>query len=78
MATIFRSGSVIVGAGELIEKGAVTINGNMVTFVGPTKKVKPSKKDNVFDISGKTIWSPMRILLISLIRGLLRRTLSIS
>ena len=55
MATIFRNGNVIVGTGELIEKGAVTINGNMVTLVGPTKKIKPSKKDKVFDISGKTI-----------------------
>jgi imidazolonepropionase-like amidohydrolase len=55
MATIFRNGNVIVGTGELIEKGTVAINGNMVTFVGPTKKIKPSKKDKVFDISGKTI-----------------------
>ena len=27
----------------------------MITFVGPTKKIRPSKKDKVFDISGKTI-----------------------
>jgi imidazolonepropionase-like amidohydrolase len=55
MATIFRNGNVIVGTGELIEKGTVATNGDMVTFVGPTKKIKPSKKDKVFDISRKTI-----------------------
>jgi imidazolonepropionase-like amidohydrolase len=55
MATIFRNGNVIVGTGELIEKGTVTINGNIVTLVAPTKKIKPSRKDKVFDISGKTI-----------------------
>jgi imidazolonepropionase-like amidohydrolase len=55
MVTIFRNGNVIVGTGEVIEKGAIAINGNMITFVGPTKRSRPSKKDKVFDISGKTI-----------------------
>ena len=55
MATIFGNGSVIVGTGEVIAKGAVVTNGNMITFVGPTKKIKPSKKDKVFDVSGKTV-----------------------
>jgi imidazolonepropionase-like amidohydrolase len=55
MATIFRNGNVIVGTGEVIEKGAVAINGNMITFVGATKQIRPSKKDTIFDISGKTI-----------------------
>ncbi len=55
MATIFRNGNVIVGTGELIEKGTVAINGTMVTFVGPTIRFRPSKKDNVYDISGKAI-----------------------
>jgi len=39
----------------VIEKGAVAINDNMITFVRPTKNIRPSKKDKVFDISGKTI-----------------------
>jgi len=55
MAIIFRDGNVIVGTGELIEKGTVTVDGSVVTFVGPMKRIRPSKKDKVFDISGKTI-----------------------
>jgi imidazolonepropionase-like amidohydrolase len=55
MATIFRSGNVIIGNGESVEKGALAINGNTITFVGATKKIRPSKKDTIFDISGKTI-----------------------
>src|SRR5512139_294890 len=55
MAIIFRDGNVIVGTGELIDKGTVTVDGSVVTFVGPTKRIRPSKKDKVFDISGKTI-----------------------
>jgi imidazolonepropionase-like amidohydrolase len=55
MAIIFRNGNVIVGTGDVIERGAVVVNGNMITFVGPTKKNKPSKKDKMFDISGKNI-----------------------
>jgi len=55
MATIFRNGDVIIGNGEIIEKGAVAINGNLITFVGATKKIRPSKKDTIFDISGKTV-----------------------
>ncbi len=55
MAVIFRNGNVIVGTGEVIEKGTVAINGNIISFVGATKKIRPSKKDTLFDISGKTI-----------------------
>lgn len=55
MAVIFRNGNVIFGTGEVIEKGAVVINGNMITYVGPTNKIRPSKKDKVFDVSGKTV-----------------------
>jgi imidazolonepropionase-like amidohydrolase len=55
MAVIFRNGNVIFGTGKVIEKGAVVINGNMISFVGPTKKIRPSKKDKVFDVSGKTV-----------------------
>jgi imidazolonepropionase-like amidohydrolase len=55
MATLFRNGKVIIGTGEVIEKGTVAINANLITYVGITKKIQPSKKDTVFDISGKTI-----------------------
>ena len=55
MAVVFRNGNVIIGTGEVIEKGTVVINGKELTFVGPTKRFSPSKKDDVFDISGKTI-----------------------
>jgi imidazolonepropionase-like amidohydrolase len=55
MATIFRNGNVIIGNGESVEKGAVAINGNIIAFVGATKKIRPSTKDKVFDISGKSI-----------------------
>jgi imidazolonepropionase-like amidohydrolase len=55
MAVLFRNGNVIVGTGEVIEKGAVAIDGNMITMVGPTKRSRPSKKDKVFDIPGKCV-----------------------
>jgi imidazolonepropionase-like amidohydrolase len=55
MATIFRNGNVIIGNGESVEKGAVAINDNIIAFVGATKKIRPSAKDKVFDISGKSI-----------------------
>jgi imidazolonepropionase-like amidohydrolase len=55
MATIFRNGNVIIGNGESVEKGAVAVHDNIITFVGPTEKIRPSKKDEVFDISGKSI-----------------------
>jgi imidazolonepropionase-like amidohydrolase len=55
MATIFRNGNVIIGNGEIVEKGAVAINDNIISFVGSTKKIRPSKKDKIFDISGKSI-----------------------
>jgi imidazolonepropionase-like amidohydrolase len=55
MATIFRDGNVIIGNGQIIEKGTVAINDNIISFVGATKKIRPSKKDTVFDLSGKTV-----------------------
>ena len=55
MAILFKNGKVIIGNGEVIEKGTVGVDGNLVKFVGPVKKYPPSKKDTVFDISGKTI-----------------------
>jgi imidazolonepropionase-like amidohydrolase len=55
MAILFRNGKVIIGTGEVIEKGTVAINANLITYVGNTKKIQPKKKDTVFDIPGKTI-----------------------
>jgi imidazolonepropionase-like amidohydrolase len=55
MAIVFRNGNVIIGDGEVIDKGTVTVDGNLLKFVGPGKKYSPSKKDAVFDISGKTL-----------------------
>ncbi len=55
MAILFRNGRVVIGTGEVIEQGTVAIDANLITYVGITKKIKPLKKDTVFDISGKTI-----------------------
>src|SRR5512139_67279 len=55
MAILFNNGNVIIGNGESVEKGAVAINGNIIAFVGATKKIRPSTRDKVFDISGKSI-----------------------
>ncbi|NWG02612.1 MAG: amidohydrolase family protein [Syntrophaceae bacterium] len=55
MAIFFRNGKVIVGTGEVVEKGTVAINDHLITYVGVTKKIQPSKKDTVFDLFGKTI-----------------------
>jgi imidazolonepropionase-like amidohydrolase len=55
MAVIFRDGKVIIGNGEIIERGAVAVNDRLITFVGTTKKIRQSRKDMVFDVSGKTI-----------------------
>ena len=49
------NGKIIIGTGELIKKGMVAVDGNTITFVGPIRRFKASKKDTVFDISGKTI-----------------------
>ena len=55
MATIFKNGNVIIGNGQRIEKGAVAVDSNVITYVGPAKRFKIAKKDAFFDISGKTI-----------------------
>jgi imidazolonepropionase-like amidohydrolase len=55
MAILFRNGKVIIGTGEIIEKGTVAIDANLITYVGITKKIQPSKKDTVFELPGKTI-----------------------
>jgi imidazolonepropionase-like amidohydrolase len=55
MAFIFKNGNVIIGNGEVIEKGTVAVDGRVIVFVGPTNRIHPSRKDTLFDISGKTI-----------------------
>ena len=55
MAVIFRNGNVIVGTGKVVERGTVAVDSNVITYVGPTKRFRISKKDTIFDISGKTI-----------------------
>lgn len=55
MAIVFRNGKVIIGNGEVVEKGAVVVDGKNIVFVGPARRTPSSKKDTVFDISGKTI-----------------------
>ena len=55
VAIVFRDGRIITGTGEVIEKGTVAIDGKIFTFVGPTNRLLPSKKDTVFNLSGKTI-----------------------
>lgn len=55
MAIVFENGKVIIGNGEAIEKGTVAVEGNLFKFVGSNKRYHPSKKDKVFDLSGKTL-----------------------
>lgn len=55
MAILFRNGNVIVGTGKIVAKGTVAVDGNAITYVGPDKRFKISKRDAVFDISAKTI-----------------------
>jgi len=55
MLTVFRNGRIIEGTGKVIEKGTVAIEGKKLAFAGPINKFIPSKKDTIFDISGKTI-----------------------
>jgi imidazolonepropionase-like amidohydrolase len=55
VAILLRNGKVIVGNGEIIEKGLVAVENNVITYVGPAKRFKISKKDTLFDISGKSI-----------------------
>jgi len=55
MAIFFRNGKVIIGTGEVVEKGAVVVEDGLIAFVGPAKRFRPSKKDTIFDISEKTI-----------------------
>lgn len=55
MAIVFEKGRVIIGNGEVIETGTVAVDGNSIKFVGAVGKYLPSKKDRVFDLSGKTL-----------------------
>lgn len=55
MAVLFLNGKIITGTGEVIEKGTVRVDDKRFTFVGPGKRFRPSKKDTLFDISGKSI-----------------------
>jgi imidazolonepropionase-like amidohydrolase len=55
MAIVFRNGRVITGTGEVIERGMVVVDGPVITFVGPEKGWRISKKDSLFDLSGKAI-----------------------
>ncbi len=55
MAVVFEKGTVIIGNGEVLEKGTVAVEGKLLKFVGTGKNYPVSKKDKVFDLSGKTI-----------------------
>lgn len=55
MAILFRNGRILIGTGESIEDGTMAIENDLITFVGPTKRLQPSRKDTVFEITGKTI-----------------------
>lgn len=55
MAVLFVNGKIIIGTGEVIEKGTVAIDGKRFTFVGPGKRFRPSKRDTLFDLSGKSM-----------------------
>jgi imidazolonepropionase-like amidohydrolase len=55
MAILFRNGRILIGTGESIEDGTMAIESDLITFVGPTKRLQPSRKDTVFEITGKTI-----------------------
>lgn len=55
MAIVFRNGRVITGTGEVIERGLLVVDGPVIVFVGPEKTWRISKKDSVFDLSGKAI-----------------------
>lgn len=55
MAILFRNGRILIGTGESIEDGTMAIENDLITFVGPTKRLQPSRKDTVLEITGKTI-----------------------
>ena len=55
MAIVFRNGRVITGTGEVVERGLLVVDGPIIVFVGPERGWRISKKDSVFDLSGKAI-----------------------
>jgi len=55
MAILFEKGTLVIGNGEVIERGTVAVEGELITFAGPSRKYAASKKDTLFDLSGKTI-----------------------
>jgi imidazolonepropionase-like amidohydrolase len=55
MAILLKNGRVIDGTGKVIEKGMVVIQDDLITYAGPAKKLRPSKKDTSFDLSGKAV-----------------------
>lgn len=55
MAILLENGKIFIGTGEVIEGGTVAIHDHLIAFVGPARKVRSSKKDTSFDISGKVV-----------------------
>lgn len=55
MAIVLRNGRVIVGNGEVIEKGTITVEGETILFVGPGQKLSSAKTDRVFDLEGRSV-----------------------
>jgi imidazolonepropionase-like amidohydrolase len=55
MAILLENGKIFIGTGEVIEGGTVAIHDHLIAFVGPPRKVRSSKRDTSFDISGKAV-----------------------
>jgi imidazolonepropionase-like amidohydrolase len=54
MAVIFRNGRIITGTGEIIKKGLVALVGPSIDHVGPEKRFRISKNDQVIDLLENT------------------------
>lgn len=55
MAIQLRNSKIIVGNGEVIERGVLVVEGSLIKFVGSIKRGPSSRNAIVFDLSGKTI-----------------------
>ncbi len=55
MAIIFRNGKIITGTGEIFKKGLVVLAGPIIDYVGPEKRLRTSKNDQIIDLMGNTI-----------------------
>lgn len=55
MATVLRNGTILVGNGSVIEKGAIVVQGNSIAYVGTARRGVVAKEDTVFDLNGKTV-----------------------